>query len=62
MKIRALRSFAGPSISMGIGEIRNIKSDEAKRLIRAGHAEEVEKQSHDEKEVAENENKPGDAE
>ena len=62
MKIRALRSFAGLSISMGIGEIRNIKSDEAKRLIRAGHAEEVEKHSHDEKEVAEDEDKPDNTE
>lgn len=68
MLVKALRSFAGPSLSMKRDEIRDLKSDEAKSLIRAGHVEKVEKKSSateaklPEGEVAENDNKSGNAE
>lgn len=67
MLVKAVRSFAGTSISMGFGEERDLKADEAKRLIRAGHVVKFEKAATaaelpGEKEVAENEIKSGDAE
>lgn len=55
MLVRALRCFAGANCSMRKGEKRDLKSDEANRLIRAGHVEK-------ENEAAENEDKPDDAE
>lgn len=65
MLVRALRSFAGPEISMKYGDERVLKADEAKRLIRAGHVEKVGKQPQEaelpeeKEEVAENEDKSG---
>ena len=47
MLVRARRSFAGPSIHMKCGEIRDVKQGEAKRLIRSGHVEKASEQPHD---------------
>lgn len=74
MLVRALRCFAGANCSMRKGEKRDLKADEANRLIRAGHVEKVGKQAElteddkkqaeltKENEAAENEDKPDDAE
>jgi len=66
MLVRARRSFAGPSIHMKCGEIRDVKQGEAKRLIRSGHVEKASEQPHDKlpdkKEVAEDEDKPDNTE
>lgn len=67
MLVKAVRSFAGPFISMRFGEERDLKADEAKRLIRAGHVVKFEKAATgaelpEEKEVAEDETESGDTE